>query len=222
MKNFFIIFSFITIFYSCSTDIDLNADYKDITVVYGLLDKNTENQYIKINKAFLGDAAVADMAAVSDSFTYESADVSLMKYHNDTYVKTIHFNYTDTIPKDEGFFANDKNVIYVSNEKIIEPSEESKLEEYSYKLIVKIPNKAEVTANAKLVSDVVLLPPFSYKTDIIFYILGDYMDPKLKFQSAKNALLYEIYVEMNYYEKENSNFYITLNFGYILFNKRGL
>ena len=27
---------------------------------------------------------------------------------------------------------------------------------------------------------------------------------------------------MNYYEKKNSNFYVTLNFGYILFNKRGL
>jgi NTE family protein len=26
---------------------------------------------------------------------------------------------------------------------------------------------------------------------------------------------------LNYYEKENSQFYFTLNFGYILFNKRG-
>lgn len=29
-------------------------------------------------------------------------------------------------------------------------------------------------------------------------------------------------LSLNYYEKESSNFYLTLNFGYILFNKRGL
>lgn len=29
-------------------------------------------------------------------------------------------------------------------------------------------------------------------------------------------------LSLNYYEKENTNFYLTLNFGYILFNKRGL
>ena len=204
MKNFFIIFGFITLFYSCSTDIDLNADYKDITVVYGLLDKNTEHQYIKVNKTFLGNAAVADMAQVSDSFIYKTANVSLIKYHNDNYVETINFEYCDTIKKDEGFFANDKNVIYISNDSIITSAEEKNLDEYSYKLIVKIPNKPEVSAETKLVSDVKLMPPISTRTEIIFYNYGTkkYIDPTLKFRSAKNALLYEIYVEMAYYEKE--------------------
>ena len=31
-----------------------------------------------------------------------------------------------------------------------------------------------------------------------------------------------ISLSVNYYDKEDSNFYVTLNFGYILFNKRGL
>ncbi|MBN1986879.1 MAG: patatin-like phospholipase family protein [Prolixibacteraceae bacterium] len=40
------------------------------------------------------------------------------------------------------------------------------------------------------------------------------------------ALVYQtgvgpISLALNYYEKENTNFYLTLNFGYILFNKRG-
>ena len=65
--------------YSCSTDVELNADYKDITVIYALLDKNSEYQYIKVNKAFLGEASVAEMASVSDSFTYKTADVSVIK-----------------------------------------------------------------------------------------------------------------------------------------------
>jgi len=40
------------------------------------------------------------------------------------------------------------------------------------------------------------------------------------------ALVYQtgigpVSVALNYYEKENTRFYFTLNFGYILFNKRG-
>jgi len=193
-------------FFSCSTDIDLNADYKDITVVYGLLDKGTDLQYIKVNKAFLGDAPVAEMAAVSDSFTYKSATVMLKKYHNDNYVKTIHFTYNDTIPKDTGYFANDKNVIYITDEKIIEENEEKDIEEYSYKLIVQIPGKPEVSSKAKLVSSVKILPPISYSPSLIFYqsygiSSGEYVDLKVKYLSAKNALLYEVYTEIKFYEK---------------------
>jgi len=29
-------------------------------------------------------------------------------------------------------------------------------------------------------------------------------------------------LSLNYYEKQNTDLYVTLNFGYILFNKRGL
>lgn len=206
MKKFFIIFSLATIFFSCSTDIDLNADYKDITVVYGLLDKGTDKQYIKVNKTFLGEAAVADMAAVTDSFIYESATVMLKKYHNGNYVKTIHFEYNDTIQKDSGYFASDKNVIYITDEKIIEENEEDNLEEYSYELIVQIPGKPEVSAETKLVSSVKLLPPISYKPSLIFYqsygiSSGEYVDLKVKYLSAKNALLYEVYTEIKFYEK---------------------
>jgi len=44
---------------------------------------------------------------------------------------------------------------------------------------------------------------------------------------AMAALVYHtglgpVSLALNYYEKQNTNFYITLNFGYILFNKRGL
>ncbi len=37
-----------------------------------------------------------------------------------------------------------------------------------------------------------------------------------------HSALGPISIALNYYEKPNTNFYLTLNFGYILFNKRGL
>jgi len=56
---------------SCSTDVDINAPWKDITVVYGLLNQNDNIHYIKVNKAFLGDASAYEMAAISDSVNYQ-------------------------------------------------------------------------------------------------------------------------------------------------------
>jgi len=46
---------------SCEDDIDLNADYKNITIVYGLLDPVADTNFIRINKAFLGGDAYANI-----------------------------------------------------------------------------------------------------------------------------------------------------------------
>ena len=38
---------------SCSTDFDLNADFIETPVVYGLLDASVDTQYIRINRPFI-------------------------------------------------------------------------------------------------------------------------------------------------------------------------
>ncbi|HOV56213.1 MAG TPA: hypothetical protein PL122_08830, partial [Bacteroidales bacterium] len=45
----------ILIFSSCSTDVDLTQEWQDIPIVYSILDLNSSTQYIRINRAFLGD-----------------------------------------------------------------------------------------------------------------------------------------------------------------------
>jgi len=56
---------------SCKTDFDIIAPYKETTVVYGLLDPDTSVQYIKINKAFLGEGDALVMAQQMDSTNYK-------------------------------------------------------------------------------------------------------------------------------------------------------
>ena len=41
-----------TWFSSCSTDVDLYADYKDTAIVYGLIDAKADTNYVKITRAF--------------------------------------------------------------------------------------------------------------------------------------------------------------------------
>ncbi len=59
------------IVFSCSTDFDINGEWKDITIVYGLLDQSEDTAFIKINKAFLGEGDAMFMAQIQDSNEYQ-------------------------------------------------------------------------------------------------------------------------------------------------------
>ncbi|HJM16760.1 MAG TPA: hypothetical protein QF851_04835, partial [Flavobacteriales bacterium] len=61
---------FLLLFISCETDFNVNAEWEEVTVVFGLLDQTQDKQYIRINKAFLGNASASDMASVADSLNY--------------------------------------------------------------------------------------------------------------------------------------------------------
>lgn len=117
------LFAFVFLFQACSTDVDLYADYKDITIVYGLLDPNLDTNYIKINKAFLGDANV--ISQIADSCNYPGKlDVRLIEYrangNSTNYEKTREFAL-DTITvhnKDLGAFYAPDQLVYFTNYKI--------------------------------------------------------------------------------------------------------
>ena len=68
-KLLILILPFLMVLYvvSCEEDFDINAPYQDITVVYGLIDQGQDSIFLKINKAFLGDGDVMEMAKIEDS-----------------------------------------------------------------------------------------------------------------------------------------------------------
>ena len=61
-------------FNACSTDVELYADYKDIPIVYGLLDASQDTNYIRINRAFSGSndhpVNAHEIALIADSSNY--------------------------------------------------------------------------------------------------------------------------------------------------------
>src|SRR5215212_5226416 len=95
-------------FTSCSTDVDLLEDYKPITVVYGLLNVNDSIQYIKVNKAFLGEGNALLMAEQNDSVNYKPGEISvqLQQINPSTgaVIQTINCDTTTQILKDDGIF----------------------------------------------------------------------------------------------------------------------
>jgi len=113
MKKIYLILSvFIFVFTSCKTDFDVNADWQETTVVFGLLDAAKDTQFIKISKAFLGESDALQMAQYSEliNFNKGELDVKLTRINNNGSTDTIVLNEIRTL-RDQGDF-NDSIVMY--------------------------------------------------------------------------------------------------------------
>ena len=104
---------FALFFVACETEFEVSADWKEVAVVYGLLDQSNDQQYIKINKAYLGIGDALQMASVADSINYNPADleVKIIKVKDGAFgsIDLLDSIYLDTtlIAKDDGLFATD-------------------------------------------------------------------------------------------------------------------
>jgi len=121
MKKIYLILSvFAIVFTACETDFDVNAEWKETTVVFGLLDAAKDIQFIKINKAFLGEADAELMASFSDSVNYIPADLEVVLYKinfNDTIdfrvlKDTLIIKDSLDVNGDPGIFSIENNIIY--------------------------------------------------------------------------------------------------------------
>ena len=56
--KFTLLFSILGL-YACDNEVDIAAPYKDITVLYGLLDPNEDTNWIRVERGYLGNAAAS-------------------------------------------------------------------------------------------------------------------------------------------------------------------
>jgi hypothetical protein len=102
---------------SCRSDFEVNEPWKEIDIIYGLLDVNDTVQYIKINKAFLNeDEDVYKLASVEDSLYHkDSLAVTLQPVKNGVPqgapVKLTRVYHTE---KDSGVFAYPGQYLYAT------------------------------------------------------------------------------------------------------------
>lgn len=142
--------------FSCETDVDVNAEYVDITTVYGLINPTETVHYVKVNKAFLGTGSALDLAADADNFNYADGEivVTMNAYNNSG---SLEHSYTGTrtvneIVKYEGVFDNSSNVLYRFNFTV----------NRGFKYKVKVVNSSldkEVTAETQIVGTTLITNP---------------------------------------------------------------
>ena len=115
MKKITSIFLLIIIsFSSCESDLDINSEWEEVTVVFGLLDQSKEKQYIRINKAFLGDESLCYQTRLADSLNFSPQNLEVKIERVSTLGNVLDSRIlVDTVMlKDSGTFTNDNNIIY--------------------------------------------------------------------------------------------------------------
>lgn len=184
---------------SCSTDVDVIADYKEIAVVYGLLDVSQPIQYVKINKAFLGKGDAFAMAKEPDSTNFNPADMSVIleKYNGSNFVSsTILYDTVISAPED-GNFSKKNNIIYATRE-VLDA-------DFTYKLNIenkKTGYKAEASTNIiDKININVGSGTWAFVAPDNKYSLGQ----NIKWNSQLNGKIYEVVFRFHYKEFKNGN-----------------
>ncbi len=206
--------------FSCTTDFDTTADYKDITIVYGLLDQTQADQYLKINKAFLSEKDVLTYANNPDSNNYPyTLDVKLEERDdNGTLVKTHGFETTTIYDKEPGQFYYPEQLVY----KWIRPTNPTGYDifywgqtpvdtietwlhtENTYKLVIQNPVTGKtLTAETPLVDNFTIKKPTPFSSTIRF-IPNQNNSRLFTWKNADNAGKYEFELIFHYYEVTTS------------------
>ncbi len=176
----------------CKTDFEVVAPYKEVPVVYGLLNASDSLQYIRIQKAFLGEGNALTMAQNPDSIYYpDILNVKLDEYNsNGTFIRTISL-IRDVMPKEEGLFASSAHYIYrTQGEKI--------LTQNNYKLVITNTETGAVfSSQTEVVDDLNVLKPTPFPSQINW--LG--FPYAIEYSSFAEGLLYQLIIRFYYTER---------------------
>ena len=93
--------------------IDLYAEYKEVPIVYGLLDATADTNYIKITRAFFVEDDAYQVALNPDSSNYAGKlDVRLVEYCNGDSVREIILDTITLHGKQQGTFYSPNQKLY--------------------------------------------------------------------------------------------------------------
>ena len=152
MKRLPIIFClpFAVLFFACSTDIDLYADYKEVPVIYGLLDANADTNYVKISRIFSVEGDAYQTALNPDSSNYPGKlDVRIIEYCNGDSLRVIILDTITIHNKEHGVFYSPQQKLYYTTEKL---NLNGKKDHYNYLLKVVLPDRT-LTTKADMVGN---------------------------------------------------------------------
>lgn len=190
----------LVLFSACSNDFEVNAKWKDIPVVYGLIDAADSAHYIRVEKAYLDPKADAlTLAKIADSIYYDNATVQLEKLSNgQRYTLQRVDGNTWGYPREEGVFATEPNWLYRidSSEILLKPGERIKLH------IDRGNGLPDVTAQTLLLSPIKLNNPGSNTNGFAFLSTGK---TNLNWTAADSAFIFDANLYVRYVEYPTSN-----------------
>ena len=190
-------------FNACNTKVDLYADYKDIPVIYGLLDVSADTNFIKIVRAFSGsDEATVDatqVALIPDSCNYPGKlDAKIYRYkrvYGNEYALdgTIELDTITIHDKEPGAFYYPDQKVYYTTQPILANSGNNV---YYYRLEV-------LKGNDTVSAETGVVGGENFKitnTQVSFMSEPTDKTGKITFFPADNATVYNMELRFSYKE----------------------
>lgn len=180
---------------SCANDLDTNADWKEIMVVYGLLNVNDTDHYVRVNRAFLSENQSAlEVAKINDSLYFDSLQVTIEEYSGNSIRQT--FPLTKFyVGKDTGIFATEGSYVYTFRQKLDLA--------YKYKLVIynKL-SKKYTTAETVLIGNPTLGSPSNFTTN---FIIDTAKTVNLSWTASPNTKLYDLNLRFYWNEYDSAS-----------------
>ncbi len=181
---------------ACDNSLDLNAEWQDIPIVYGLISASAENQYIRVEKAFL-DAArpAAEIAVIPDSIYYANLKVSIVNLDNNEEFDLVEIDGNDEgLPREDGAFADSPNILYkITSESMdLSPGQNLELQ------IDRGENKASVTANTTVIDTVIITLP---NNRVNFSYTNNFRVQWFPKSTGNEPSIYDVGMQINYSEE---------------------
>ncbi len=192
--NFFYLFMVLVLFIvSCSNEVDINDEYKEISIAYALMNHAEDQHYVKLTKAFQTDGNVYLAAGEIANSQYDPADVDVWIEEYNAYGNFLKSISLDTIlvtNKDSGAFYYPNQLIYATAKGIVL----NQNNEYKLKAEVKSSGNL-IEAKTDLVKDFNITKPPS----LVKYLdySGNYTH-SVEWRSAENGKLYQLTIRYFY------------------------
>jgi hypothetical protein len=207
---------------SCSTDVNLYADYKDVAIIYAMIDPQLDTNYVKIVRAFCGsndnpiDANA--VALIADSSNYpgklEARFVELKSTNGGPFEPTNREFELDTITihnKELGTFYAPDQKLYYTTERFNRDMNGNK---YKYRIIVVKPNGDTLTGLTGMVGSEEFKIASSHTN---FQLAPSIAMGKIMFKADGEASIYDVRMQFNYREQHTGQAmerkYVTRSFG---------
>ncbi len=177
---------------SCSTEIDVNTENQDVPIVYCVLNSADSFQYVRIQKTYILDQAAFNTPPEQDSMYFGGEIVvSMERWSAGKVQETVRFYRTDDIPKDSGFFPNQRNTVYKGKLKIL-PNQ-------TYRLYVYLGSKEKVLyAETSSLGRLAVIDPIPLKQRKISLYPGS--NYTCQWEPVDNAGVYQIALRIKYNE----------------------
>ncbi len=178
---------------SCETDFDVIADYKEVAIVYGLLNQNDSVHYLRINKAFLGDGNSLTYAQIADSSSF-GADIRVILTETTPggIKKEIVFDTVTLSNKQPGDFYSPNQLFFYSKAKLNENN--------TYKLsITNLKTSYEISSETRLVHNFSFSKPAQF-TKTLNFKRSITQPNKFVWGNAVNGKRYQFRLYFNYKE----------------------